>query len=199
MDQLKPAMQWCKKNIFWIGCFLLAATMIGSWVFSSMQLAETQRKSESEIKKQLKAIEQVGRTKADGAEAINAHPNASTQEGMAAEMDSTIGAIVQGWTKRYEEQRAILTWPEDILGKETCQFFSKIDVPEKVTDPGQGFEKFRKRYYNEIPKVMNRICSDVGVNWQYNEELNELNRQKQIDDEEDEESGGGMGGMGGMM
>lgn len=200
MDQLKPAIAWCKKNIFWIGCFLLAVTMIGSWVFSSMQLASKQRESESAIKKQLGDIKRVSGTNAEGADDVNAHPNKSTEAGMAEEMDRTITAIVRGWKKRYEEQKAILTWPEEELGKATCDFFSKIDVPEKVSDPGQGFENFRKRYYDKIPAVMAGICRDLGTNWQYDQEMIEKKAQEERDARDDDDrNGGGFGmGMGGM-
>jgi hypothetical protein len=204
MDQLKPAIEWCKRNIFWIGCFLLAVTMIGSWVFSSMQLASAQKKREVEIEKQVKALKKVVATTAE-AEGEKAHPNKTTAEGMDAEIDSTIASIVKAWRKRYDEQKKILTWPEDILGKETCDFFSKVDVPEKVADPGQGFEKYRKAYYDEIPQFMNKICDNVGVNWQYNKEKNEAERKEKQKQSEMSGSGGGMaggmgmGGMGGGM
>ncbi len=203
MDQLKPAIEWCKRNIFWIGCFLLAATMIGSWVFSSMQLASAQKARQLEIEKQVKALKKVVATTAEP-EGEKAHPNKSTKEGMDAELDSTIASIVEAWRTRYNEQKKILTWPEDILGKETCDFFSKVDVPEKVADPGQGFEKYRKAYYDKIPQFMNKICDNVGVNWKYNEEKNEAERKEKLKQGEFSGTGGGMGmgagmGMGGGM
>ena len=199
MDQLKVGMAWCKKNIFWIGCFLLAATMIGSWVFSSMQLAEAQRKRESVIEKQVKALKKVSGTTAEADLGVKAHPNAATEAGMDAEIDRTINSIVRAWTKRYKEQQSILTWPEDVLGTETCAFFSRIDVPEKVTDLGKGFEKYRKAYYDKIPTFMNGICDDLDVNWQYNMKRNKEEALKKRQ-EEDEDGMGGYGGRkgGGM-
>lgn len=202
MDQLKPFIQWCKKNAFWLGCFFLSVTMIGSWVFSSMQLAEAQRENEREISKKLGDIEKVTKTKAEGADEVNAHPNKSTQDGMDAEIDRTISSIVRAWKKRYNEQKKILTWPEDILGAETCNFFSKVDIPEKVSAPGLGFEKYRRQYYEKIPEFMNRICLDVGANWKYNEKLNEEKAREKREAQEGNSEGGGMGmggmGMGGM-
>ena len=199
MDQLKTAAAWCKRHIFWIGCFLLALTMIGSWVFSSMQLASAQKTRQSEIEKQLKAIEKVSGTTAEVDAEQKAHPNASTQAGMDAEIDATIASIVKAWQKRYNEQKAILTWPEDILGAETCNFFSKIDIPEKVSDPGRGFEKYRRAYYDEIPKFMNKICDDLGVNWQFDEEKNKKKQEELKEQEEDAARGGGGGGAFGGM
>ena len=201
MDQLKTAAEWCKRHIFWIGCFLLAATMIGSWVFSSMQLAEAQRKRQSEIEKQVKAIEKVSGTTAEVEAPQKAHPNPSTQAGMDAEIAATIASIVVAWQKRYDEQKAILTWPEDILGAETCNFFSRIDIPEKVSDPGHGFEKFRKSYYDNIPRFMNKICDDLGVNWQFDEEKNKKKQEEKKEKEEAAARGGSgsLGGIGGSM
>ncbi|QEG21308.1 hypothetical protein [Mariniblastus fucicola] len=197
MDTLKPAIQWGKRNIFWIGCFLLALTMIGSWVFSSIQLSSAQKEREREIEKQLNAIKAVSGTTAEPELDVKAHPNEATKAGMDAEINKTIDSIVRVWRKRYQEQKSIFTWPEDILGKETCNFFSRIDVPEKVSDPGQGFEKYRKQYYDNIPKFMNKICLDVGVDWQYNEELNRKKAQEREDAMKGDRDGGpGMGGMG---
>ena len=58
-----------------------------------------------------------------------------------------------------------MTWPRDILGKETSDFFSEIEVPEKVSDP--GFEEVSKAYYDRIPLFMDKICKELGTNWQY--------------------------------
>lgn len=197
MDQIKPFIQWCKINIFWIGCFFLAATMIGTWVYSAYDLAGKQAKGQSDIKKQLSALKRVSGTTAEPDLGEKAHANDSTQEGMNAEINTTIDSIVRAWTKRYKEQKKILTWPEDVLGKETCDFFSKIDVPEKVSDPGRGFEKYRKAYYDKVPLFMDQICRKVGINWQYDKELL---AQKRKEAEEDQETNGGYGGgFGGGM
>ena len=186
MDQLKPAIDWCKRNIFWIGCFLLSAATIGAWFVSSGELAAEQKKRESGINKHLNDLRQVSSTTAE-ADSERAHPNASTQQGMDAEIDTTIKSIVRAWSKNYDEQKAILTWPVDILGKETCDFFSAIDVAEKVSDPGRGFEKYRKAYYDRIPGFMDKICAEVGINWQYSKALIAEKQRKALQAREDRE------------
>ena len=82
MDQLKPAIDWCKKNIFWIGCFLLSAAMIGTWVMASSSLAEQQTKRESDINKRLGDLNRVSGVRAEAELPEIAHPNVSTQQGM---------------------------------------------------------------------------------------------------------------------
>ena len=204
MDQLKPAIEWCKKNIFWIGCFLLAVTMIGSWVFSSMQLASQQKENQRNIESKISALNTVSGTTAETEMDGKAHPNESTKAGMDAEIDATISSIVKAWTKRYDEQKALLTWPEEELGKPTCDFFSKVAIPEKLADPGQGFEKFRRAYYERIPKFMNKICRDLDTNWQFDEDRireQQEEEERQRGDDDDGGFGGGLGmggGMGGM-
>ena len=206
MDSLKPIIQWCKKNIFWIGCFLLSASMIGSWIFSSIQLTKAQEKRQREIDKQVSALKKVSGITAEKDLDQKAHPNKSTKEGMDAEIDSTINSISRAWQKLYDQQQGLLTWPEGevklesgktlpLLSKQTCNFFSRIDVPEKVKDVGGGFEKYRKEYYDRIPNFMNKICREIDVNWKYDKERIAEEQQKRQD--ELAESGGGSGGMGG--
>ena len=169
MDQLKPAIEWCKKNIFWIGCFLLSAAMVGTWMMASSSLAEQQSKRETEISRRLTALQTVSITKAEPELPEVAHPNASTQAGMDAEINKTISSIVKAWRKNYQDQKKIMTWPEDILGKDTSDFFAEIEVPEKVSDP--GFDRIRIAYYNRIPLFMDKICRELGTNWEYDKQL----------------------------
>ena len=194
MDQLKPAIDWCKKNIFWIGCFLLSAAMIGTWVMASSSLEEQQSKRESAINKRLGDLNRVSGVRAEAELPEIAHPNASTQEGMNAEIDKTINSIVSAWRKNYQEQKKIMTWPRDILGKETSDFFSEIEVPEKVSDP--GFDDVSKAYYDRIPRFMDKICKELGTNWQYDKQLiarrkREAEEARQYDGLDDRRSGRG--------
>jgi hypothetical protein len=197
MDQLKPAIEWCKKNIFWIACFLLSATLAGIFFFSSTQLAAAQKKRTKAITDQIRALESITKYDAEPDDDGKTHPNKSTEEGMDAEMDRTISAIAAAWQQRYDEQKEIFNWPVDVLGQETCDFFSSIEVVEKISDPGKGFEKFRKSYYDNIPKFVTKICRELGTNWKYDPKLIEEKEKERTRGQDGMGGGPGMGGMGG--
>lgn len=203
MDQLKPVIDWCKKNVFWIVCFLLSASLAGTFFFSSSQLAAAQKERAKVISDRIRDLDTITAYNAEPDADVKAHPNSATQEGMDAEINKTISAIAKAWQQQYDKQKEIFNWPEDVLGKETCDFFSRVKVVEKISDPGKGFERFRKSYYDKIPKFMTKICRELGVNWQYDPkyiEEQELKRKGGGDGDDDGMGGPGMGGpgMGGM-
>ncbi len=194
MEQLAPFIAWMQRNKFWISCFMVAATSIGIWFFTSNQLVAAQKKRENEIRKRVGELDRVMKVNAEE-DGERAHPNKATQAGMDAVIDDTISSIVAGWNERYSAQKGSFQWPKEILGDEATRFFSQIEVVEKFNPKSsRGFEKYLITFYNRIPQFMDKITRELGTNWQYDPEYIKKKQEAQMGDSEGRR--GGTPGMG---
>jgi hypothetical protein len=196
MNRIAPIFKWAKKNIFWIGCFLLSVGMIATWFIAVAGIDKRRKDLTSKINTNIRTVDQINRTTAE--EEAKAHPNDSTESGMKREINKTIDSIIVGWRKRYQDQRKILKFPNDILGDDVANFFEQVDTPEKF-DPanvGRGYERFLRAYYENIPKQMVKISKRVRTNWEFDPdaEANQTAGGRGGGGSEEDESRGGMGG-----
>ena len=147
MSKLGPAIAWLKRNKFWLGSAVLSLLAIGAWYSAATGLDSQRAKSEQEIKSRVSSLTAVRSVSAEEGIETPVHPNQATEAGMKQEIDATIDGIVDAWKMRYEDQQKILTWPRDIFGEETCEFFERVDTPEKFNpkNQGAGFERFSRK------------------------------------------------------
>ncbi len=213
MDKLLPAIDWLKKNSFWVGCSILSLAMIGTWFWTTMQIAEQTEKNASDVKSQIQAADNIMKVSAE--EGAAAHPNSSTEAGMKAELNEALEEIVAAWELRYNAQKQFLKWPVDVIGDDKfVSVFSQFEPAEKFPDnfdKGLGLERYLELYRITIPKQMVKICKELGTNWQYDpDKITDdaaSTARSGFDDDEDEGdeedtgmgSRGGLGGMGGGM
>ena len=83
MDQLIPIINWTKKNIFWIVCFVLTVAVVVSWILATSTLDKETRANQSKVDSKVSAANGVKAVNADGVPVdAKAHPNKTTVDGM---------------------------------------------------------------------------------------------------------------------
>ena len=166
-------MDFLKKNIFWIGSFLLAATAIGVWFYATGALQAATASRESEINGLDGKVNGVQNSEAE--EGTKAHPNQETEKGMNEKIDKLADSVVRAWQLRYDAQRDTMKWPEDILTQGFMTAFNKYDPPETLPadETGQSNEMktLLRLYQQQIPSQMKNICSIIKTDWIHQEQL----------------------------
>ena len=166
-------MDFIKKNIFWIGSFLLTVTMIGAWFYSTGALQAATSSRESALKGlDNKAQGVIGYEAEEG---TNAHPNTESEKEMNEKIDKLAESVVAAWQLRYDAQRNVMKWPVEILSPKFTKEFNKYDPPETLPaeETGQrtNTQTLLKEYKQQIPSQMKHICSIIQTNWKYQELL----------------------------
>jgi len=188
-------MEFIKKNIFWIGSFLLTVTMIGAWFYSTgaLQAATASRESE------LKGLDSTagGVISLEAEEGAGVHPNKETEAGMDEKIDKLAESVVAAWQLRYNAQRNVMKWPEAILTPKFMKEFNKYDPPETLPadETGQRIDTqtLLKEYKQQIPSQMKNICSIIQTNWKYEEQLDKEAFVSSGDSAEDSQGDGEAG------
>ena len=198
MDKLAPAIQWIKKNGFWLASGFLTLLMIGIWFMTTGTIDDQTSKGESAIKSSVSSADAIMKKSAE--EGVKAHPNQSTEDGMKREMEATINAIVAAWEKREADQKAILVWPKVIPNERFAQVFERFNPPETFNEELQkesGLDPLLELYRLRIPDHMNYLCGDdlLRTRWKYDPKY----ALEAAEAEDDRDSGIGFGGGPGGM
>lgn len=176
MDKLAPAIEWLKKNGFWLASAFLALGMLGGWYVATGSVSTETSKFTSAVEQQIsaaRAIRSVGVTVEETDELIPAHPNQFTEAGMKEEMSRQVDDIVEAWKVRHKAQASILKWPTEKIGStEFVRVFGRFDPPETFPETfrGLGMEQFLTLYRENIPLQMDEICKAVKTNWSFTQE-----------------------------
>ena len=176
MDKLAPAIEWLKKNGFWLASAFLALGMFGGWYVATGSVSTETSKFTNAVKQQIsaaRAIRSKGVTVEETDEQIQAHPNQFTEAGMKEEMSRQVDDIVEAWKVRHKAQASILKWPTEKIGStEFVRVFGRFDPPETFPETfrGLGMEQFLTLYRENIPLQMDEICKTVKTNWAFTQE-----------------------------
>jgi hypothetical protein len=168
VDKIKMAFAWAKKNRFWISSLLLAALMIGCWVFAANTIDASTQKYVADVKGKISAAESIMKVSAE--EGVLVHPNTTTEQGMRELLEQSADEIVKAWKLRYDAQGKILQWPKEILAdKDFCEHFNKHNPPETYPiESERGIEPYSILYLNKIPQQMERICAEtLRAKWNF--------------------------------
>ena len=200
MDQLQPIIAWIKKNIFWLVCAILLVATIATWFVSTGSLAELQTKNEGDVKKNVNSAESILKKTPTDLPDINAHPNASTEEGMQAELEATLAAIVDAWKMRVKAQEDILVWPKVIDNDKFKEVFNKFAAELFPAKWDEDIDALLGLYQIRIGEHMNYLCGDelLRTNWKYDpENMPELPETSSDPDSGEGGASGGSPGFGG--
>lgn len=192
MEQLAPAIEWIKKNIFWLGCGLVSLVMMVMWWLTTSSLAETTNKRERDVKAKIKAASDIKMKRPFEIDEASVHPNESSEAGMKAEMSATADSIVEAWRAREAAQSQLLVWPSVITNPEFAKTFSRFDPPETFPDNWEqirDIESLLALYRSEIPKHMVKLCGDELLRSKWNYDPNAIDNAPA-----DDGSAGGAGG-----
>lgn len=162
MDQLKPAIEFCKKQYFWILLSLLSLMSIAGFVMTKMSLAAQLKTQQAMVDSKYSSVQEVS-SKA------STHPNDNSHK----EMDRIVGVIAEdvrkAWELQYNRQVKIMQWPSS-LGQE--DFVPQVDkyrpiesLPFPLTDDPIGLP-YRERFRDYVDPLFPRIAKIIGANWE---------------------------------
>ena len=208
MDQLAPAINWLKRNGFWVVASILALVLIVGWYLASTEIDDQRAAHVKKLEKSFKDMSGVRRVSAvtedDGVEdSVVAHPNSVTQEKMTEELKETIDAITEVWKMKREQQEKLLVFPKDILGEKTFDYFNQGKTAEDFangTVVSTTEKTYLRTYREQIPKQVAKIARHLKAYWKYDEDLikEEMKKKAEMDAIGGRFAGdiGGMGMMG---
>jgi hypothetical protein len=161
MDQLKPVIDFCKKQYFWILLGIVSALSITGFVLTKMSLA-TQLDTQKKLVDSKYSVVQEVSGKA------STHPNENSHK----EMDRIVGVIAEdvrkAWELQYMRQVKIMQWPNS-LGQD---FVAQVDkyrpielLPFPVTDEKIGLP-YRERYRDYVDPLFPKLAKIIGANWE---------------------------------
>jgi hypothetical protein len=182
MDKLAPAIEWLKKNKFWVGSAALALAMLTTWILVTLGIDKQTEKYTSDVKSHITKGESILRVSAE--EGVRAHPNEYTSSGMQELLEQSLEKTIEAWKLRYDAQQKILKWsPEVAENEEFLNYFSRFDPPETYPDEsGKGREAFAMFYRTQIGRQMERIAAEVlNAKWDFDPKYKDI---KMTGDEE---------------
>lgn len=178
MDQLKPAIEFCKKQYFWILLSLLSLVSIAGFVMTKMSLAAQLKSQQALVDSKYSSVQEV-MSKA------STHPNENSHK----EMDRIVGAIAEdvrkAWELQYLRQVKIMQWPNS-LGPDFVALVDKYRPIETLqfplTQEPLGVP-YRERFRDYVDPLFPRLAKIIGANW-----------EATVDDIVPGGTGGGLGG-----
>ena len=124
MDQVKKYLAVAIKHGFWIGTATIFLGSLLAWFLSTSSL---KAELESRTQKINSSVSQVTQTRSQ----VPTSPNPTSH----AEMDRLIKArtdeVVDAWTRMFDRQRTVLTWPrKELLDDFVAEFENKIPIED---------------------------------------------------------------------
>ncbi|MFM7738906.1 MAG: hypothetical protein ACKO9H_05845, partial [Planctomycetota bacterium] len=83
MEQLKPFINFLKKNGFWLGSGLMAILLVVAWYLASQAVDAEKEKDIQTLTSKISELESVMKVSAEGVPAeVKTHPNDVSKQGM---------------------------------------------------------------------------------------------------------------------
>jgi hypothetical protein len=171
VEQLAPVIAWIKQQRFWLACGIISLAMIGFYYLAAKKKTEERDSRMVKLDSIVRDITGITNTNAEGVdkEKAKAHPNEQTQVGMKSKIKVASKSALEAWKLRYDEQKAILVFPEEEIDhKETFEFFAKMTPAEDYRELNN--RTMNRRYQNMLNKRVNNLAKIVGATWQHAEE-----------------------------
>lgn len=161
MDQLKPVIEFCKKQYFWILLSLLSLVSIAGFVMTKMSLAAQLKTQQSLVDSKYSSVQEV-------ASKASTHPNENSHK----EMDRIVGVIAEdvrkAWELQYLRQVKIMQWPNS-LGPDFVSLVDKYRPIETLqfplTQEPLGVP-YRERFRDYVDPLFPRLAKIIGANWE---------------------------------
>lgn len=161
MDQLKPVIEFCKKQYFWILLTLLSLVSIAGFVMTKMSLSAQLKTQQSLVDSKYSSVQEV-------ASKASTHPNENSHK----EMDRIVGVIAEdvrkAWELQYLRQVKIMQWPNS-LGPDFVSLVDKYRPIETLqfplTQEPLGVP-YRERFRDYVDPLFPRLAKIIGANWE---------------------------------
>lgn len=162
MDQLKPAIEFFKKNGFWIAVALILLGSLGVWYTVTSDLVAESDARASKIKGDITKVSSVRGE-------LATHPNPTSHQRMEAMIETRRSQVLDAWTNVYEKQKDILVWPEDLTDELKDEYRTKIPIEKYIEFPvpdDQKLEPFLLQQYRMyIDKTLPKIAKIADAEW----------------------------------
>jgi hypothetical protein len=168
MQQLKPVINFLKKNLFWLSSILMAIFLVVAWYLASQAVDAEKEKDIQTLTSKISELEGVMKVSAEGIPAeVKAHPNDVSKQGMEQRLADARQATIKAWKVRREAQEPVMVWPDEVLkNPEFLKFFEQFSPPEgRDKIPQEKVARYLQIYTREIPKRMPELCAIIGAEW----------------------------------
>ena len=178
MDQVKKFFAGAVKHGFWIGS---ATILLGSfvvWFLSTSSLKEELDQRTSKINGDVNKVRQVRGE-------VPTAPNPISHAEMERLIEARTDEVVDAWTRMYDRQRKILTWPRKELRDDfVAEFENKIPIEEYIDFPTLEQDEvdpsIRTRYQFYIDQILPGLAEIAGAKWTADFDNSGLNKFSEL-------------------
>jgi hypothetical protein len=183
MDQLKPVIEFFKKQYFWVLIGVVTLMSIVSWWMTTSSLSSQLKQNTASLDTKYSSVKEV-------ASKASTHPNNASHEKMDAIAVKLAEDVGKAWELQYNRQVKLMQWPANELGQDFVDRVEKYRPIESLTFPLPSGQDplglpLRERYRDYVDPLFPRLAKIIGANW--------TAATKDLGGG----SGGGMTGMGG--
>jgi hypothetical protein len=157
MDQVRTALNWLKRQHFWVLSVLTALIMLVCWYSASNKLSALYATSEKTITTEFGNL----KTVKDAA----FHPNQSINQRQEEETKKQIDSVAKLWQQLYDRQsKTVLQWPAS-LSEKFRTTVEKLEFGQDIPDQQRtNYQNYIRQHFPELPKQINarEIAAGIG-------------------------------------
>jgi hypothetical protein len=161
MDQLRTFLAAAQRHSFWVMCVVILMVSIGSWWYSTSQLAQTREAQKAKIKTVMDGLDKLKKNNP-------LHPNEASNLGMDGLITAYSLEVAKGWESQYNRQASVLVWPES-FGDDFKGAVDDLRPIEKLTYPTPIRDEievaYRRVYRNFIEEELPNLADIIGTEW----------------------------------
>ena len=170
MNQLAPVIGWIAKNGFWLVCGIITLAMPLTYFMASGYIGSETDEFKNKINgyfSKVSSIVSVNATEVpkDGPKV---HPNQQTNAEMDKRITAGKKAAIDAWILRYNEQRKMFKWPEEVGDEEFLTKISGFKRAEALIGLEGKFDNdgsWRRIYVDMLDERMANLCKIVDTSW----------------------------------
>tara|TARA_R110002049_G_scaffold72490_2_gene187057 strand:- start:43190 stop:44788 length:1599 start_codon:yes stop_codon:yes gene_type:complete len=178
MDQVKTFFAAAMKHGFWIGSGAIFIGSLAVWFLSTSSLKEELESRTSKINGDVSKVSQTRNE-------VPTAPNPISHAEMERLIEARTDEVVDAWTRMYDRQRRILTWPRKELRDDfVAEFENKIPIEEYVAFPTLEQDEvdpsIRTRYQFYIDQILPGLAEIGGAKWTASFDSSGLNKFNEL-------------------
>lgn len=163
MDQLKPVIEFFKKQYFWVLIGVVTLMSIASWWMTTSSLSSQLKANTASLDTKYNSVKEV-------ASKASTHPNSASHEKMDAIAVKLAEDVGKAWELQYNRQVKLMQWPANELGQDFVDKVEKYRPIESLTFPLPSGQDplglpLRERYRDYVDPLFPRLAKIIGANW----------------------------------
>jgi hypothetical protein len=163
MDQLKPVIEFCKKQYFWILLGVLCLTSIAGFVMTKMALAQELKTQQALIDSKYTSVQEVSGK-------ASTHPNENSHAKMDEIVNNIAADVRKAWELQYKRQEGIMQWPKELdYQGDFIPVVEKYKPIESLPFPTTGQDALvntvRERYRDYVDPLFPKLAKIIGAKW----------------------------------